>query len=323
MKKMLTALLALVLLMVPMMEVLAPESSGWEKTAASALADELQEEVEPASEPTPEPTVEPTPVPTPEPEPAQTPKPATPPTPTPEPIPEPMSEPAAEPEPAPDLTPEPEAEEPVAPEIDTTKDASFSLAFTQGWAEIAQGASLLEIPGGEPFATLSEGVGYALSRKNPGQVNDCLLVAFGVEGKTSGTTRTAYIPAKNLRPLSEAETEAHRHLCSQSTSVLLYQQDPALPLLPLTLTLVRAEAQTLAIGARGIEIIPRAVPGTYNPGDIAVINNIIANNGLNWTPAPTDGSSVPADWGGGIWSGPTWSGAEGDVNRRVTFCPGP
>jgi len=35
----------------------------------------------------------------------------------------------------------------------------------------------------------------------------------------------------------------------------------------------------------------------YNVGDITVINNIIANNGLNWTPAnPADGSYIPADW---------------------------
>ena len=38
---------------------------------------------------------------------------------------------------------------------------------------------------------------------------------------------------------------------------------------------------------------------TYNPGDIAVINAIIDNNGLNWTKAnPADGSYVPADWTG-------------------------
>ena len=37
-------------------------------------------------------------------------------------------------------------------------------------------------------------------------------------------------------------------------------------------------------------------PGTYNAGDVAVINNLIANNGLGITPAPADGSSVPGDW---------------------------
>jgi len=46
-----------------------------------------------------------------------------------------------------------------------------------------------------------------------------------------------------------------------------------------------------------------AQPGTYNAGDIAVINSIIANNGLNWTPAnPADGSYIPDDWYGLEWT---------------------
>ena len=46
-----------------------------------------------------------------------------------------------------------------------------------------------------------------------------------------------------------------------------------------------------------------ATPGTYNAGDIAVINRIIANNGLNWTTAdPADGSYVPGGWTGIVWS---------------------
>ena len=55
-----------------------------------------------------------------------------------------------------------------------------------------------------------------------------------------------------------------------------------------------------------------AADPTYNPGDIAVINAIITNNGLNWTKAnPADGSYVPSDW-----SGVTWS--SGAMNRRIT-----
>ena len=46
-----------------------------------------------------------------------------------------------------------------------------------------------------------------------------------------------------------------------------------------------------------------SAPGDYNAGDIAVINNIISNNGLGWTSAsPADGSYVPADWWGVTWS---------------------
>jgi len=55
-----------------------------------------------------------------------------------------------------------------------------------------------------------------------------------------------------------------------------------------------------------------AQPGTYNAGDIAVINNIIANNGLDWTPAPTDGSSIPADWTGCSWTSDA-------SNKRITY----
>ena len=56
-----------------------------------------------------------------------------------------------------------------------------------------------------------------------------------------------------------------------------------------------------------------ALPGDYNTGDIAVINNIIATNGLGWTPdAIADGDVIPADW-----TGVTWSGNPGDTNRRI------
>ncbi|MCL1932332.1 MAG: leucine-rich repeat domain-containing protein [Candidatus Azobacteroides sp.] len=52
---------------------------------------------------------------------------------------------------------------------------------------------------------------------------------------------------------------------------------------------------------------------TYNSGDIAVINNIIDNNGLQWTKAdPADGSSVPDDWTGIYWS------YDVDNNKRIT-----
>ena len=53
-------------------------------------------------------------------------------------------------------------------------------------------------------------------------------------------------------------------------------------------------------------------PGTYNPSDIAVINNIIANNGLLLTTAnPADGSYVPEDWQYSV----TWS--DDDADKRI------
>ena len=43
--------------------------------------------------------------------------------------------------------------------------------------------------------------------------------------------------------------------------------------------------------------------GDYNAGDIAVVNAIIEQNGLNWTKAdPADGASVPGDWTGVTWT---------------------
>jgi len=45
-----------------------------------------------------------------------------------------------------------------------------------------------------------------------------------------------------------------------------------------------------------------AAPGTYNTGDIAVINAMIDNNGLSYPKAPEDGSSVPDKWNKVKWS---------------------
>ena len=54
-----------------------------------------------------------------------------------------------------------------------------------------------------------------------------------------------------------------------------------------------------------------AAPGLYHARDIALIHEIIAKNGLKWTPAsPADGSYVPADWEGVKWS-------DGASNKRI------
>jgi len=69
-------------------------------------------------------------------------------------------------------------------------------------------------------------------------------------------------------------------------------------------------AVTEAGGGGTEELAAEGEPGTYNPGDIAVINAIIDNNGLKWTKAPADGSSVPNDW---------WSGFEGILYYGVNW----
>ncbi|MDR2971066.1 MAG: T9SS type A sorting domain-containing protein [Bacteroidales bacterium] len=65
------------------------------------------------------------------------------------------------------------------------------------------------------------------------------------------------------------------------------------------------------------EILPT---GTYNTGDIAVINAVIDNNGLAWEKAPEDGSSVPADWAPDFYSGVEWT-TDATNKRIVTFSP--
>jgi len=56
----------------------------------------------------------------------------------------------------------------------------------------------------------------------------------------------------------------------------------------------------------------------YNPGDIAVINAIIDNNGLQWTKAdPADGSYVPDDWTYSIQSGQGIRWTNDEFNKRI------
>jgi len=50
----------------------------------------------------------------------------------------------------------------------------------------------------------------------------------------------------------------------------------------------------------------------YYPDDVAAINKIIAANGLQWTMAdPADGTYVPADWSGIVWTDDT-------CNKRIS-----
>ena len=54
---------------------------------------------------------------------------------------------------------------------------------------------------------------------------------------------------------------------------------------------------TLAVGLfAGFPIRALAAPGDYNSGDIAVINAMIDNNGLDWTKANPIGDAIPGDW---------------------------
>ena len=60
---------------------------------------------------------------------------------------------------------------------------------------------------------------------------------------------------------------------------------------------------TVTMSRFGLDISDTRAAAVYNAGDIAVINAIIASNGLQWTKAdPADGSYVPSDWTGVSWS---------------------
>lgn len=222
--KALALFLALLTLLMPTMQTLT------EVGVVSAYADELDNGVvethtpEPTATPTPKPTEAPTPELTATPEATEIP--TLEPTATPEETGEPTSEPTSTVAPGDEPTP---TQEPEAPVIDTTRDASYSQAFAQGWVEIAQDALLRANPEDEPFATLSKGIGYALSRQNIGESKDCLLVAFAAED----TVQIAYIHAKDLRPLSTGEINDYFLVCAKSNDALLYQDNPQLPLLPL------------------------------------------------------------------------------------------
>lgn len=69
-------------------------------------------------------------------------------------------------------------------------------------------------------------------------------------------------------------------------------------------TLLEATAVTATSNFRS------SIAGDYSPGDIAVINRMIDRNSLKWTKAPVNGSSIPANWTGVVWS-------SDDTNRRI------
>ena len=73
-----------------------------------------------------------------------------------------------------------------------------------------------------------------------------------------------------------------------------------------TLSLLMAACLVLAMLPLSATPALADEPGTYNPGDIAVINRIIDINGLGLEPAdPADGSYIPESWDVGtvMWSG--------------------
>ena len=80
-------------------------------------------------------------------------------------------------------------------------------------------------------------------------------------------------------------------------------------LLTLLLILLLFPLQTTYAGGFSTPLSEDSEP-VYYPADIAIINNIIDNNGLNWTKALEDGSEVPGDWTGVTWSDYT-------TNKRV------
>ena len=249
----------------------------------------------------PDPTPEPTATPTSTPEPADESTPA----PTPEPTEEPTQEPKKDPTPAPaptqEPTPEP-TEEPTTepkkePVTDTTKNASYSLAFTKGWAEIHDNTPLMDKPGAKASGTLTKGIVYALSRANTGEANDCLLVAYAADGET----QTAYVQAKNLRPLAENEIADYLSICNKSADALLYKNDSSKPLLPLVFKPLQLETtedvpEPKEEPADALKVI--FTPALSNlPGDVEdgiVVHDVPAAAGIDITKDFTDPNFLAA-----------------------------
>lgn len=159
----------------------------------------------PAPEDTPIPTD--TPVPTDTPAPEDTPTPTDTPFPTDTPAPTETSTPTetAAPTEAPDPTELPVATSSPDP-VDCTRDATYSLTFTQGYVEVVHEAELYENASKQDaIATIGSGVAYAISRPNPGESRDRLQITFA----TQNGAATGYVPAKDLRPMSDEQIESY------------------------------------------------------------------------------------------------------------------
>jgi len=81
------------------------------------------------------------------------------------------------------------------------------------------------------------------------------------------------------------------------------------------MTLLTVPAHALTAYANVDTFEPLSAPGTFNVDDIAAINSMIDNNGLNWPKAPEDGSSIPDEWLPPM-PNTVWSDAE--TSRRLT-----
>jgi Leucine-rich repeat (LRR) protein len=67
----------------------------------------------------------------------------------------------------------------------------------------------------------------------------------------------------------------------------------------------------------GVPLTAHAAPGDYNPGDIAVINDLIDNNGLNLPECPYVNGDVSPTWMRNNWPGVTWTNTSGAGARII------
>lgn len=79
----------------------------------------------------------------------------------------------------------------------------------------------------------------------------------------------------------------------------------------------KVESETVSIGEAQTSMV-QSETGVYNSSDIAVINNIIDNNGLDWE--KSNGTDIPESWcyyddGRDEWRGVFWT--EDETNKRI------
>ncbi len=202
-----------------------PEETAFAPSSAPTAAPTPEPPTEPSAEPTLEATIEATIEPTTEP--------------TTEPSAEPTNIPTAEPTVLPSVsasaTPEAEPTQeptPEPPAIDYTRDAGESPEFTQGYAEVLSGETILyksERKDAKEHAVLGRGVVYAVSRSIAAP--DRIEIAYNPGPDRE--VETAWTDAANLRPMNPAagdEVERYLAACEKDEDARLYNENEAIPL---------------------------------------------------------------------------------------------
>ncbi|MCL2488024.1 MAG: protein kinase [Oscillospiraceae bacterium] len=188
----------------------------------------------------------------------------------------------------------------------TEKGATAAATGTKSPAEIA--ASIAQAL--ETAAQSAGGAGN--TTKSPGAANTTKAGETAKPtkaGETANPTKAGETAAKTTQPPGTVATTATVKPPEPSGATAKTQTTRTGR--PVTTTTTKTTTTKITTTTTTKPITTTTVPPTsvYNTGDVAAINRIIDNNGLRWTKAPADGSSVPSDWD------VKWSG--GSTNNRA------